>query len=58
MRAIALRIAASTSDAVVGPSDASILLLDYGPCPGCASDLDGNGEVDGGDLSFLLLLFE
>jgi hypothetical protein len=42
----------------VSASDISILLLDFGPCPGCASDLDGSGEVDGGDLSFLLLLFD
>ena len=26
------------------------------PCPGCPSDLDGNGELNNGDLSFLLLL--
>jgi hypothetical protein len=45
-------------DGTVGASDISILLLDFGPCPGCASDLDGSGEVDGGDLSFLLLLFD
>jgi alpha-tubulin suppressor-like RCC1 family protein len=45
-------------DGAVGPSDASILLLDFGVCPGCASDLDGSGEVDSGDLSFLLLLFD
>ncbi|MBM4006675.1 MAG: hypothetical protein FJ292_03785 [Planctomycetes bacterium] len=45
-------------DGTVGASDISILLLDFGPCPGCPSDLDGSGEVDAGDLSFLLLLFE
>ncbi|MFZ4723385.1 MAG: RCC1 domain-containing protein [Phycisphaerales bacterium] len=45
-------------DGTVGASDISILLLDFGPCPGCASDLDRSGEVDGGDLSFLLLLFD
>lgn len=41
----------------VNAADVSLLLLDFGPCPGCASDLDGNGNVDSGDLSFLLLLF-
>jgi hypothetical protein len=43
----------------VGPSDISILLLDFGPCPGtpCPSDLDGDGEVTSGDIAFLLLLF-
>ena len=44
-------------DGVVGGGDLSILLLDYGPCPSCASDLDGNGVVDSGDIAFLLLLF-
>jgi hypothetical protein len=45
-------------DGTVGPPDIGILLLDFGPCPGCPSDLDASGEVDGGDLSFLLLLFD
>ena len=40
-----------------GPGDAALLLLDFGACGGCASDLDGNGEVDSGDLAFLLLLY-
>ena len=46
-------------DGSVGPSDISILLLDFGPCPGtpCPSDLDGDGEVTSGDIAFLLLLF-
>jgi hypothetical protein len=30
-------------------------LLDYGPCPGCSSDLDGSGEVDFGDVALILL---
>ena len=45
-------------DGVVGTSDISILLLDFGPCGGCPSDLDGSGEVDNGDIAFLLLLFD
>ena len=46
-------------DGLVGTSDISLLLLDFGPCPGlpCPSDLDGSGEVDTGDISLLLLLF-
>ena len=44
-------------DGEVSTSDIAILLLDFGPCAGCASDLDGSGTVDSGDLSFLLLLF-
>jgi hypothetical protein len=46
-------------DGLVGTSDISLLLLDFGPCPGlpCPSDLDGSGEVDPGDISLLLLLF-
>jgi alpha-tubulin suppressor-like RCC1 family protein len=45
-------------DGVIGPSDISVMLLDFGTCAGCASDLDGSGTVDSGDLSFLLLLFD
>jgi hypothetical protein len=46
-------------DGLVGTSDISIMLLDFGPCPGlpCPSDVDGSGEVDPGDISLLLLLF-
>jgi hypothetical protein len=44
-------------DGSVGGGDLSVLLLDFGPCAGCASDLDGSGTVDSGDLSVLLLLF-
>jgi hypothetical protein len=44
-------------DGRVGAGDVSFLLLDYGPCDGCATDLDGTGSVDGGDLSILLLSF-
>ena len=32
--------------------------LDFGPCPGCPTDLDGTGEVDTSDLALLLLLFD
>jgi hypothetical protein len=42
---------------VVGAGDIAVLLLDFGVCPGCPTDLDGSGEVDGGDIAFLLLLF-
>jgi hypothetical protein len=41
----------------VGAGDVSFLLLDFGPCDGCLSDLDGTGSVDGGDLALLLLSF-
>jgi hypothetical protein len=46
-------------DGVVGTADLSLILLDFGPCPGspCPADLDGSGEVDPGDVSLLLLLF-
>jgi hypothetical protein len=46
-------------DGLVGTSDTSILLLDFGRCPDlpCPSDVDGSGEVDSGDISLLLLLF-
>jgi hypothetical protein len=29
-------------------------LSTWGPCTGCAADIDGNGAVDGGDLATLL----
>lgn len=50
-------------DGLVGPSDLSILLLDFGPCPdpttaACPSDLDGSGIVDNGDISLLLIMFD
>ncbi len=38
-------------------ADLSLLLLDFGACAGCASDLDGSGEVDSADTSVLLLDF-
>ncbi|MFM7807155.1 MAG: alpha-amylase family glycosyl hydrolase, partial [Planctomycetota bacterium] len=41
----------------VDAGDLAVLLLDYGPCGGCASDLDGSGSVDFGDVALLLLLF-
>ncbi len=41
----------------VGGGDISVMLLDFGPCPGCGSDLDGDGEVTGSDISLLLLSF-
>jgi hypothetical protein len=44
-------------DDAVTNADIALLLLDFGPCAGCASDLDGNGVVDNGDIAFMLLLF-
>jgi choice-of-anchor B domain-containing protein len=44
-------------DGEVDSADLGLLLLDYGACPGCASDLDGSGVVDGADLGLLLLSF-
>ena len=41
----------------VTAADVSMLLLDFGPCTGCASDIDGDGFVTAGDIS-LVLLFE
>jgi hypothetical protein len=35
-------------------ADLGELLINWGPCGGCAMDLDGNGTVDGGDLALLL----
>ena len=41
----------------VDAGDIAVLLLDFGPCPGCPSDVDGSGTVDFGDVALLLLLF-
>jgi len=38
-------------------ADLSLLLLDFGPCPGCPTDLDGSGTVDFGDVTLLVLSF-
>jgi choice-of-anchor B domain-containing protein len=44
------------NDGSVGASDIAVALLDFGRCLGCLSDVDGTGDVDGGDISLLLLL--
>ena len=44
-------------DGTVGAGDLAVMLLDYGPCSGCAADLDETGIVDGGDVAILLLNF-
>jgi hypothetical protein len=38
----------------VDGADLTVLLSDWGGCPGCTSDLDGNGTVNGADLTILL----
>ena len=38
----------------VGFSDLTALLSQWGPCPGCAADVDGDGEVGFSDLTALL----
>ena len=40
-----------------GSGDVAMLLLDYGPCGGCPTDLDGSGTVDFGDIALALLSF-
>jgi hypothetical protein len=42
---------------VVDFGDVGFCLMDYGPCPGCATDLDGTGEVDFGDIAIVLSNF-
>ena len=42
-------------DHVVDSSDVGLMLLDFGVCPGCPTDLDGSGEVDTGDVGLELL---
>ncbi len=41
----------------VDVGDIALVLLDFGPCSGCAADVDQSGTVDFGDVAFLLLLF-
>ena len=31
------------------------MLLDFGTCIGCLTDINGSGEVDGADIGLLLL---
>ena len=42
---------------VVDNADASLVLLDFGPCSTCDTDLDNSGEVDPGDLALVFLSF-
>jgi hypothetical protein len=35
----------------------ALALLDYGPCVPCAADLDGDGDVNNGDIALMLLDF-
>ena len=37
--------------------DIAFMLLDFGPCAGCTSDLDGSGDVSNGDVALLLLSY-
>ncbi|MFO0873626.1 MAG: hypothetical protein U0575_06595 [Phycisphaerales bacterium] len=41
-------------DGMVNGADLGILLSSWGPCPGCAADINGDGVVDGSDLGLLL----
>lgn len=45
-------------DSIVGSGDLSLMLLDFGPCPGCPADLDESGDVDNGDIALLLLSYD
>jgi len=42
---------------VIDYGDVTLVLLEFGPCEGCATDVDGTGEVDYGDLVLVLLEF-
>jgi hypothetical protein len=33
------------------------MLLDFGPCPNCPDDFDGDGDVTTADIALLLLNF-
>jgi hypothetical protein len=42
-------------DNMVDSGDVSIILLDFGACFGCITDLDQSGDVDSGDVALALL---
>lgn len=42
-------------DGLVNGADVGLLLVAWGPCPGCPEDLDGNGIVNGADIGLLLV---
>ena len=42
---------------VVDSGDVGLVLLDIGPCEGCATDFDKSGVVDSGDVGIVLLNF-
>ncbi len=42
---------------IIDFGDVALIMLDFGPCPGCLSDLDGSGVVDFGDVAIALLNF-
>lgn len=41
-------------DGIVNGADMGLLLVSWGPCPGCAADFNGDGIVDGADMGLLL----
>jgi hypothetical protein len=45
------------NDAYVDSSDLGMVLLDFGPCFECITDLDGSGDVDSADAGLVLLSF-
>ena len=42
-------------DGIVGPTDLSSLLINWGPCDGCAADVNGDGDIGPTDLAILLV---
>ena len=38
-------------------ADISLILMDFGPCEGCPTDLDGSGVVDLGEVAMVMLQF-
>lgn len=45
------------NDGYVDSSDLGMVLLDFGPCFECITDLDGSGDVDSADAGLVLLSF-
>ena len=39
----------------IDSGDLGLMLLDFGTCIGCLTDINGSGEVDGADIGLLLL---
>lgn len=42
---------------MIDMGDIALLMLDFGPCAGCANDFDLSGSIDFGDIALVMLQF-